>query len=329
MKSLWALALFCMLGLPAFRAHAQIVQNGGSNYVAIDLDPGKLTSPAGWRDNAVFRSPSCATLGNEGAVRRDLVSMYRGGQRKLAVVVWYAHLRQPGPCHGYLVNVASTQAAHVVQDNLIQLARIAGSAGFDELQIRFAPQWLDDPVTWRGWDEALFQDDLTLIEGVIRSVRPSAGLRIKYDLGVELGGITRTPFVADYVKRLWRAAEPLTGPDGSYGFSIPFAAGRLTREIAWLREAGPLPTEFALDIYDHPARLLSLAAREAQQGGIAHPVFIIQETYYGEADERTQLAAAAREAGATIRTVMQWPKTASSPARISESTTPSYVYRAD
>ena len=323
------LALLCMLGLPVLGARAQIVQNGGSNYVAIDLDPGKLTDPARWRDNAVFHSPACATLSNQGAVRRDLVAMRRGGQRKLAVMVWYAHLRLPGACHGYLVNVASAQAASVIRDNIAQLARIAGSVGFDEMQIRFAPQWTDDPVAWTRWDERLFQDDLALVQRVIGSVRTDAGLRLVYDLGVELGGITRTPFVAEYVKRLWRAAEPLTGPDGSYGFSIPVAPGRLANEIAWLKEAGPLPTEFALDIYDDPARLLRLAAREAQQAGIAHPVFIIQETYYDGAGERARLVAAARETGATIRTVMQWPKAAGSAARISESTTPSYVYRAD
>lgn len=301
---------------------------GGSVYLSYDLDPEALSPGRGWLDSAVFHTPACQFQNGRDVIRQDLTAMYAHGQRKIGTDLWHARLSGGDVCRGFLLNSSGGAFRPSVIRNLRDFVSLAGSIGFNEVQIRFAPLSVNTPMVWDRWRESLFQENLSVISSTIKALSGIADPKIIYDLGGELGGARKTPFIRPYVQRLWPAALRVTDLDHTYGFSIAYAAGKLASCIEWLRAAGPLPNEFAVDIYDEPYQRMRRAAEEARSNGIAAPVFIVQESYYNNKTEYAALIRGAADGGASIRTIMQWPRVPGGRRHISERATPRYAGQA-
>lgn len=324
--ALFVLMAVCALVAGPLVARARIVEAGGSMYLAMGLDPDALKSERDWQKSKLFKTVSCAADDIAADVTPDLRAMFDAGQRKVGVMVWHAHLGDSRICDGYLLNSSNPAAQALAIRNLAAFVEIAGRAGLNEVQIRFAPQWINNPRVWTVWNEALYQENLAFMQAIVASLGEEKGTKIVFDLGAELGGLEGKPQVETYVKRTWATVAPVIGVARTYGFSIAYAQGRISRLVKWLTAAGPLPVEFALDIYKQPYRRLVSAAKEARESGVAKPVFLIQETYYDDPAAYSSFVSASQDEHVTIRAIMQWPKRRGAKQQISESKTPEYIY---
>lgn len=244
---------------------------------------------------------------------------------KIGTDLWHARLPNRGACHGFLLNSTGGAFQPSVIHNLLDFVSLAGSIGFEEVQIRFVPLSANTPLAWVAWRESFFDENLSVVLSTIKAMAGVSKPRMIYDLGGELGGARKTPFVRDYVQRMWPVALRAAGFEHTYGFSVAYASGKLSDYIGWLRAVGPLPREFAVDIYEEPYRRMRLAAEEARRSGIENPTFIVQESYYNDKREYAALIQGAADGGGSIRTIMQWPRVPGGHRHISESMTPLYA----
>jgi len=310
-------------------AAAPVVEEaGGSVYVAFDLHPDELKGTKTWADNRVFHHPICQFRVGQTTIKRDMMEMFAHGQRKIATNLWHTGLREGIDCAGFLLNSRSGRFAPQVLDNLRQFVSLAGSIGFNEVQLRFAPLSVNAPATWKEWNETVFQENLSVILTTIDALHSVGGPKVMFDLGGELGGMVRIPFMRTYVQRTWIAALKHTDVDHTDGFSIAYAPGKIAQYVQSLREVGPVPRELSLTIYRNPYSQMSAAAQEAQAAGYSPPRFMIQETYYHDPSEYEEFVRAARNQRTIIRTIMQWPVVPDRKTNISEATTPLYDYGA-
>jgi len=319
--------------ISAAAADATILEKGGSNYVAIDLQPASLLTKKDWQNSSLFRTPACQLNKFPEKAKSDLRSMQKNGQRKIALILWHAHISGVEPCRGYLLNSTGATFKASVIANILRFLQIAKNSGFDEVEVRFAPQWINNPRNWKKWNDGLYRENVGVINQTISAIKKKNILPVVFDLGAELGGLENSMIVEKYVKSVWSQMQSDLTVGGSYGFSVAYAPGRLGRLIAWLRGAGRVPSEFGLDIYKDPARLLEAATREARKAGVAQPMFLIQETYYDDASVYQAFVSAARSAHVVLRAIVQWPLSAAAGARrgrgsqISEPGTQLFSYR--
>ncbi|WP_374441020.1 hypothetical protein [Stella sp.] len=309
-------------GLPSAAAQEE---TGGSNYVIVDPDLGRLRGDRAWRDPGIFVPPACAYDRSAGTVDEDLRRMRAGGQRKMALVVWHMHHANGAECAGFTVASNGGRLPERVLRNLATLLERAAADGYDEVQVRFAPMGGNSPDRWKNWDEAKFAENWSVVRSTVGRLHQGKSPRLVFDLGVELAGRT-CQSCPDYVTRMWRNYVAEFGPGGSYGFSVAAAPGRVARLVQALRAGGPLPDEIALDVYRDAGKAVARAAAEAKAAGIAEPRFLIQETYYGEPGTVRDMLGAAERSGARIRAVMQWPVTPGANRHISVPRSYGYSY---
>ena len=213
---------------------------GGSDYVIFDTDPAATHDPAAWRDNSQFHTPPCQFDERAVDVRRDLDQMHAAGQRKLALMVWFTHIRDEQDCKGFLANSAGGRLANKVLSNLEGLVKAAGAAGFDELQVRFAPMGVNAPSVWNAWNEEKYQENWGVIRTTVAALLKLKGPRLLFDLGAE--AVTRGQSDA-YVQRLWADYARAFPPEASYGFSVAMAPGQVSRLLRDMQTSGPAPTQ--------------------------------------------------------------------------------------
>ncbi|HEV2364881.1 MAG TPA: hypothetical protein VGS12_11865 [Caulobacteraceae bacterium] len=295
--------------------------------VAAAPDVAKLHSSAAWQDNHVFHNIPCRYEQYRDQVDRELAQMRRHGQRKVALMLWFAPLDQNQDCAGFLLNSRRGDGGEFgeqVISNLKWLIADARRLGFDELQLRFAPMDGADPRGWRSWDEPKFRQNWNTIRSTIAGVGRPGGIRLVYDLGVELGGLTKG-CAKQYVERAWTLFNGEFTGVRSYGFSIALAPGRVAELVRDLRAAGPIPGEIAIDDYDVADPGLAYVAKELEQTRGPASV-IVQEAPYADTRFISRLRTQAVRYRVRIRTVMQWPLRSGRTGPISESSTPDFLY---
>lgn len=323
-----ALAAACLaVAAPATAAPAAaIAEAGGSDLVAIDLDPSRLVgSDAGWRDSAVFHTPACQYDRLRDDTDRELMAMRQAGQKKLGFNLWYMHLDKSADCAGFALNSAGGRFTPLAIANLNALMAKAADLGFDEVQVRFSPLANNRVESWKNdWNQAMFEENWGVIDSTIAAIGHPPGIRVIYDLDGEQAG-TECPHCHEYVRRIWANYVRKYPVSESYGFSIAIAPHRVAELLADLRSAGPLPTQIAIDTYDAAAPGLRVAAEEMRAAGVNLPI-LVQETLYDSPAMYQALIAQAREYGVTVRAVMQWPLDRRHVGHINQSSTINYIY---
>jgi hypothetical protein len=321
-----AVAIF-VTGSSIAEASGGILECGGSNFVKFGFS-GHLR-PTEWRDDRVFRTPACQMEAGYAAISSELKSMRENGQKKIGLVLWHSDIPTDAQCAGYLINSTRGFQPQILK-NLKLFMMTAKSLGFDEVQVRFGPQANNSPRSWKSWDQEKFDHNWSVVESVVEMLRPIEGVNIVYDLGVEIGGAdpVNCKYCGEYVEDMWANYTGRFGAAHSYGFSIPYGGGRLARLIRELRRAGPMPNEFALDIYgeDQAAAIVS-AAREARNEGVQAPIFLIQETFNSNEETYASILRGVAEANVMVRAVMQWPKSRFTARGDWDTDTSAFVYR--
>ena len=300
---LFAAAALCA---PAFSG--VIEQTGGSNYLAIGADASLIGDSSNWKNSAVFRTPACQYDTLRAQADAQLQQMRNQGQKKLALVLWFADLRKAGDCAGFLLNSTAGRFSDGVIKNLQDFLAHASSIGYDEVQIRFAPLWKNAPWTWGAWDPDLYNQNWSVIRQTIAATRNTPGLHVIYDLGVEQGGRdpVRFPQNSPYVQKLWADYLKVFPRKDCDGFSIAMAPGRVRLALQDMLAAGQPPAELAIDTYNSRDPKIALAESEMRSLGLSLPI-LIQETAYDDPQMYLAIARDAASSGAVIRAVMQWP----------------------
>ena len=317
----------CLSGV-IFGAHAAAVaETGGSDFVAIGIDPSQLHDSGNWQRNDIFRTPACQYDDHRVEADRQLNAMRLSGQTKLGTTLWFMNLQDARNCSGFVLNSNGGHLTDTVLNNLHHLLQTAASLGFDEVQLRFAPMGGNKPMGWAGWEQNVYAENWELIDSTISAVSGWHGPRVVYDLSAGLGGLhgPGCPECEPYAKQLWSDYLKKFSSRDSYGFSINVAPGRVRQELLDLQQAGGLPDEIGITTY-HPAHPgIRLAAEEMRSVGVNLPI-LIQETPYNDTDMYRAIVNQAQQNGVEIRAIMQWPVMRDAGVHITESSTPAYPY---
>ena len=289
---------------------------GGSNYVMFHVGEAyrkRFEKESWFRPGVLHPIVGTFHLQNRNEVREQLAAMHRGGQRKIALLVWLCHLPDGVETDGvYGHTVASNGGALLPQHaqnlrDFLQLLR--ETEYFNALNFRFALQGVSSPDQWETWDEALYRENwevLISIRTIVQENMVSSGMDVVYDLGAELGG-SEAGQARAYVRRLWGDYTSRFGAEDTYGFSVALYPGRVRRLLEDLDGSGDRPSAYALDVYDHVNEWLGEASREFRGAGIDRPRVIIQETYYNDPTALRELQRAQKDHGLEFLYLMQWP----------------------
>lgn len=284
---------------------------GGSNYPVFDVQ--NYLNGGAWDAQNIKLSVGDYHL-NPTTIKNQLQKMYNKGQRKIALPIWFSV---------YSNNITGTRTKHLVkinggnmsaqhQQNLRDLINDIKAQGYNEVSVRFMHQWLSSPKSWiNGWEETTYQQNWNFIVKTVRLVNAelaNTNIRITYDLGGEMGGITRGESEA-YVRRLWRDYCTVFGNVNTTGFSLAYNKTRLGDYITNLKAANiPLPNEYALDIYSHD---FSVELKDISDVLTAHneqhKSVVIQETHYNDSDTFEDIIREGIRNNLFIRTIYQWP----------------------
>ncbi|MBV8136272.1 MAG: hypothetical protein JO121_11675 [Deltaproteobacteria bacterium] len=325
------LGLFLLvLSRLAFAQAPSPLEAGGSNYVFWDIGAYATTPTEAVWYSADGVKPVIGTYHvNPGAIQSQLAQMYAAGQRKLALMLWYAPLGAsyaPNYVYGHVVDSSLAQLQPIHQQNLRSLLADIASAGFTQIYFRFAPQGSAMPDSWAAWNEATYQQSWNFIASTISLVSSAlaySNVRIVYDLSVELGGSTARQPQA-FEKRLWSDYCTVFDPSKTFGFSVAYQPNRLSQMISDLRATGKIPSMFAIDIYEGTPNVPDLNTVfediYLEIGPTSAPI-IVEESWESDSN----MLAAVTTARTAIQipfppatgwlnvvTMMQWPNT---PAR--------------
>ena len=318
------LSIFSLFPSPT---HA-IQQTGGTNYVIYDIGSDTLSPTLKKESNSSLKSVIGNFNEHPDIVGGQLVSKCAVGQRKISLMVWY---------FPFLEEWGMTQDAVYIQDNLPMvnsrggslspkhlqnlkdvvalIANLKSSNGtncFNELQFRFAPMGIANPLGWTSWDEDRYQENKQFIfntRQTIRSITANLPITIYFDLAAENGGQTNGQNIP-YLKKIWHDYVLAFGTNDTYGFSIAWAPGRFANLINIYDQVGTRPTQHAIDLYDEAGQgmlpqLQALQIELQQTNELATPL-LIQETYFDDQIAFDQITSAANNLGLNIRTIMQW-----------------------
>jgi hypothetical protein len=250
--------------------------------------------------------------------------MYKGGQRKIAIVIWHVNIEDDKRTKGskgeseipvgyentYGHNVNSSGGSLCLQHkkNLAMLLDLIGRVGFESVTIRFAPQGVNDPAQWDTWQEKYYNEITDFIfstRQIADSILKASKIKVFFDLGLELGGL-ETGHCDEYSSRLWKLYTDKFGVKDTIGFSFAVEPGRITRMLNVYEKSGRYPVAYPMDIYNHADKVLEYAAQEFHKKGIASPAIIIQETFYNDAQTLTEIQTASKQYNLNILYIMQW-----------------------
>ncbi len=281
---------------------------GGSNYVMYDTQ--------GYRETDTWSSPDNLKLVighyhlSPSKVNAQLRAMFKNGQRKIAIVIWYNDFTVDPNIDRHTIQSNSGRLPSQQEQNFKNVLGQIKNIGYNEIIIRFAGQGSSDPGGWNNWQEPQFQKNWNFIYNTINTAETTLGspssIKRVYDLGVELGGLTKGQTIP-YVDKLWRNFSFRFPNLKSTGFSIAYAPGRLDRLIKTLKATGRTPNEYAIDIYDGVTNGLQRIKNELRSNGESSKTIVIQETYYNDAQNYQILIDAIKNNALNVRYIMQWP----------------------
>lgn len=243
----------------------------------------------------------------------QLKTMHDGGQRKIALVLWYDHITTEPlteGCWGHTVRSNGGALLPQHQTNLRNLLKMLRETKyFNELNFRMVGQGPSAAEDWKEWDEAMYQENwnfLTSTRRIVLEELKGSPIKVLFDLGLENGGMDRGQ-MPEYMKRLWKDYCTQFGKADCFGFSFALAPGRVARQIKIYDEVGIRPDLYAFDVYSHIYQNLRAASFELTAAGIEHPRIIIQETYYSDPQALDEIQRAQKDFKLDILYLMQWP----------------------
>ena len=307
--SLYILLLTALAGFLSQESEARSAESaslGGSNYVVYDLGKFDPVTGANW-DNSLKTVIGSYHL-NPTLIESQLRNMYQNGQRKIALMLWFAPIKTDTDKH--LVNSTHGTLPAQQQSNVRLLVGLIKKIGFTEIDFRFGQQWYSNPGMWSNWDEARYQENWNFIVKTRQIVETAlSGNTVKrfYDLGVELGGISNGQSQA-YTKRLWSDYCYMYGHNDTYGFSIAYHPGRLQSLIKMFDSTGSgRPDVYAVDVYGNENNALKTIANELAMAKEGAKGLIMQEVYYNDLMTYFEIQSAKVKYGLNIHSIMQWP----------------------
>ena len=312
----------CWYGPVPGLAAGQILTVGGSDY------PFYVQNFEQWDDNqrhVIGYYNLDPTL-----VEAQLRQLYKEGQRHVSLVLWYMPFGSAdSPADWlYAAAFADSSAGHLstlLQSNLVAVLGLIRQVGFTEVTLRFAPVDAASPVTWGNtWNEAQFQQDETFefnTRQLAEATLAGSSVARVYDLGVEMGGLPHS-LNADgftyadgqsfaWTSRLWADYASRYGTGDSFGFSIAYTFGYLTRAIAEYDAGGVRPSRYAVD--DSTTNDFWQVYQELVGANEASKPVVLQEVSYNDSNEAQGLQTSLQHFPLQIGSVNQWPVNLNNP----------------
>ncbi len=270
-----------------------------------------------------------------------LRSLYAAGQRKISLILWhfFNQYTYAPPQTTYLNTYCEMVVAHGIltsqhQANLSALIATIKTIGFTQINFRFVPMDISNPMLWSSWDEVQFQSNWNLIwqtrQLIYQSLNsvPGANPRVLYDLGAELGGMWAVPqaygpvnpqVLQQYVTTLWSVYTSNYGVSDTTGFSIvPGFSGQISAQIsAYDSTTGGRPNAYGFDLYGNAPAVaagdyssfdtqLDFISSELGSAGELSKELFVQETYFNSMLARNALSQATQK-GISFRYLLQFP----------------------
>ncbi len=287
-----------------------VMEVGGSNYPMYDVQ-GYLDNNDDWFKEGALKLVIGDYHLNPDKVNDQLTTMYQNGQRKIALVIWFSHFNPSitTETYGHVLPSNKDKLTDQHKSNFINVLNQIKSIGYDEIILRFGPQSSAAPKSWGDlWNEEQYQENWNFINNTIKTMESTLGdspQRV-YDLGVEMGGITKGQ-TEKYVKKLWDNFRYVHPELKSFGFSFAHQPGRLDNLIKNLASTGKLPDEYAFDIYQNFATKIENIKQELADNGEEDKIIVIQEFPYNTKEVYTEMMQSIATNNLKVRYIMQWP----------------------
>ena len=305
---------------------ARAQYTGGSNFIWYQLDPNCLTEPGNVLTD--YHVPAARQQAING-----LVNMRAAGQERVAIVIFHLRANPPstdGTVNGTILDSSGGNLHKRFRSNLTTMLGDIKAAGFKEVLLRFGPQGGNDPRSWNGFNESLFQENWNLIANIVPIIINS-GINYRVDLMVE--GMPRAKILfgqiiadqpadqdwSDYTRRLWGNYVGQFGLENTVGFSMisDDDAQRLDARIEHMntiyRVNGVivLPQTLAVDLYGtanaDEGEIFRRYSDELDAEGLFDVPMIVAETYYNDPIAARSIAEAMMLTGRTVPYLLQWP----------------------
>ncbi len=288
--------------------------SGGSNYPMITVgsitDYVEDTDPFPWFDQDNLQPVLGYYHHRPNRVRSQLEQMDQQGQKAISLILWYIPDPQPDPntyTYGHALYLQGNDFPVQVQENLLNVIDIIDELGFNQVNIRFAPQGSFDPIEWSSWQDDLFERSWNLAYNTIKRIEAHPKeIKVMYDLGLELGGRFKGQN-REWMDRMWKNYVFNFNSYDSYGFSMIAQPGNILRSVSLYDDAGARPSAFAIDVYqDISDRLREINSELKEIGEWKKPI-IIQETYYNDLEIAEEIFFRGERLGLNIVGIHQWP----------------------
>jgi hypothetical protein len=342
-----AVASFGFLGDPEPAVADFLSEPGGSNFVFIaqheytplPLGSVEMANCSGAMGDG--RSVIAVYDVVKAPIDAKLRSLYAAGQRKISLILWhfFNQYTYAPPQTTYLNTYCEMVVAHGIltsqhQANLSALIATIKTIGFTQINFRFVPMDISNPMWWSSWDEVQFQSNWNLIwqtrQLIYQSLNSVSGAnpRVLYDLGAELAGMWAVPQVygpvnpqvlRQYVTTLWSVYTSNYGVSDTIGFSFsPGFSGQISAQIsAYDSTTGGRPNAYGFDLYGNGPAVaagdyssfgtqLDFISSELGSAGELSKELFVQETYFNSMLARNALSQATQK-GISFRYLLQFP----------------------
>lgn len=338
-KALGLAAMLCLalLSAPVFATpifghgfeSARAQGRGGSNLIWYDVDSACVAEPQAILTD--YHQP-----GVRSRVLDTLASMFAAGQRRVSVVVFHAHGGGTDP-EGLVNELVLDSTGGTLHKqyitNLRALFTDIRDAGFEEVLLRFAPQWINNPQDWKdngGFNEALFTENWSLIQNIRAEV---VGIGVPYRIDLMVEGLPRARIIGggiianaadndewtEYAQRIWENYVDAYGKADTIGFSsiagpdLQKLDARVEHLNTVYRVHGSIdrPDVIGVDLYPangiDEGRFFSKWSEELDNEGLGDLPIIIPEVYYNDQQAAQLLQAAMTASGRSVPYLLQWP----------------------
>ncbi|MCB1560677.1 MAG: hypothetical protein KDI75_06240 [Xanthomonadales bacterium] len=308
---------------------AAVQFRGGSNLIWYDVDAACVAEPQAILTD--YHEP-----GVRPRVLDTLAAMFGAGQRRVSVIIFHAHGGRANP-DGTVNELVLDSTGGMLDKqfiyNLKQLLADIDAAGFEEVLLRFAPQWINNPQGWKddaGFDEALFAENWSIVRN-IRAEIAGSGISYRIDLMVE--GLPRARIIAgqviadrpdneewtEYAQRLWEKYVDAFGTSDTIGFSsvagpdLKKVDARVEHLNTVYRVHGEIrrPDVIGVDLYPanglDEGQFFTKWSEELDREGLTQLPIIIPEVFYDDATAAASLQSAMDQTRRAVPFLLQWP----------------------
>lgn len=314
MKKTLVFLCFIMMTQQILAKNLTELSPGGSNYAMYDIGNYlNVSTEKVWYSGEL--KPVIGTYHlNKSLVNSQMKEMYDNGQRKISFVLWFIPQETmpsavtTSNVWGHTVGMISSSLSGQHQSNVKELIRKASQIGYNEIIFRFAGAASADPSDWNTWNENMYQRYWNLVVNTRALITDSVlnGVKVTYDLGVEYGGVSKNQ-KSSFVRRLWSDYVQTFGNNDSYGFSIAWGKGRLSKLIQDFDSTGVRPNSYAIDMYSNIYEGLGEVKKELNNVGEGNKKIVILETYSSNQDIRDVFLKAKKDFNLNIPFIIQWP----------------------